>query len=150
LLLGSGGFVFARELLEQKPRDRIERGKHPLARSGDAHEAWHAHLAVVKNEVEVMNWSGIKQVALVVLQNVRDLIDAIALAREVLLEVLEALNVLFHLIPLRVGDEYDPIHAAQHELARGVVDDLARHCVKLKLGLESFDDNRVQWQEIEE
>ena len=43
-----------------------------------------------------------------------------------------------------------PVHAAQNELPRRVVDDLARHGVELEFGDEAFDHHRVERQEIEE
>jgi len=39
--------------------------------------------------------------------------------------VFEGLEILFHFVVLRIGDEHDAIHAAEHDLAGGVVDHLA-------------------------
>src|SRR6185295_14104386 len=51
---------------------------------------------------------------------------------------------------LRIGHEHDPVHAAQHQLAGGVINDLAGNRVKLELGLEPFNCNRLDRQEVEE
>ncbi len=63
---------------------------------------------------------------------------------------LKALDVLLHFFPLRIGHEDDAVDAAQHELAGGVVNDLAGDGVELELGLEPLDDYRVEREEIEE
>ncbi len=69
---------------------------------------------------------------------------------EVLFEVGEALDVFGHLLVLRIGNEDDAIHAAEHELAGGVVNDLAGNGVKLELGLEALDRHGFDRQEVEE
>ena len=69
---------------------------------------------------------------------------------QILLQILEGLHVLLHLLVLRVGDEDDAVHAAQHELARGVVNHLAGHGVELELRLEALDRHRLDGQEVEE
>src|ERR1039458_631300 len=99
-LFGRGRLVFARKLLQQEPRDRVERGEYALTGGSDADEARHTDLAVVENEIEVVHRRGIPEVAFVILDDVGDLVEARALAHKVLFEVLEAFDVLFHLVPL--------------------------------------------------
>ena len=58
------------------------------------------------------------------------------------LQILKALHVLGHLVVLGISDKHDAIDAAQDQLARGVVDDLAWNGVKLKFGFETLDGHR--------
>ncbi len=69
---------------------------------------------------------------------------------EIIFEVGEALDVLRHLVVLRVGDEDDAVHPAQHQLAGGVVNDLAGDGIELELGLEAFDGHGLDGQKVEE
>ena len=67
------------------------------------------------------------------------LVEVDADLRQVLAQVLEALDVRVEHRHLRVGDEHDPVDALEHELARGVVEDLAGDGVELEAGLEAAD-----------
>src|SRR5207244_3286894 len=89
-------------------------------------------------------------IALVVLEHERHLVDLDILDGEIFLKVFETLDVLFHLFPLGIGHEHDSIGAAQDELTRGVVNDLAGNRVELKLRHETFNDDSVKRQKIEE
>ena len=62
---------------------------------------------------EIIDRRDVRQVALVVLQDVGDLVDRDVLFREIVLKIFEALDVLLHFFPLRIGHENDAIHAAQ-------------------------------------
>ena len=75
-----------------------------------------------------------RQVLLVVLDHERQLADVDALLQQVGVQVLQALDVLVELARLAVGHEHDAVGALEHELARGVVVDLAGHGVELEPG----------------
>ena len=55
------------------------------------------------------------------------------------MQVLQALDVLLELARLAVGHEHHAVGALQHELARRLVVDLARHGVELELRREPRD-----------
>ena len=90
------------------------------------------------------------QIALVVLQHVGNFVEVELERLQIVHEILKALDVLRHFFELRIGDEHDAVHAAQHELAGGVVNHLAGHGVELELGLEPPDGHRFNRQKVEE
>ena len=69
------------------------------------------------------------EVPLVVLHDVGELGEFVALLGQVRPEVVEALDVGLHPLDLAVGYEDDTVHALQDELAAGVVEHLPRHGV---------------------
>ena len=123
--------------------------KTPSQRKATAGKEGHLHFAVVEQEFHVLDGRGIGQVALVVLQHVRDVGEVEFERFEIVLEVLEALDVFRHLVVLRIGHKNDAVHAAQNQLPGGVVNDLARNGVKLKFGLETLDGHGFNGQKIE-
>jgi acyl-CoA hydrolase len=90
------------------------------------------------------------QVALVVLDDVRELVERVALLGEVRPQVLDRLEVRFRALDLRVGDEDDAVDPLQDELAARVVEDLPRHRVEVEARLEAADLAERQRQEVEE
>jgi len=78
------------------------------------------------------------EVALVVLDDVGDLVDRDVLLGEVFLEIAKTLDVFLHLFPLRVSHKNDAIHAPQHELAGGVLKHLAPDPIKLEICTEAL------------
>ena len=84
------------------------------------------------------------------MQHIRDVGHIHLQGAQIVFQIGEALDVLLHLLVLRIGHEHDAVHAAQHELTGGVVNDLARNGVKLELGFESLDRHGLDRQEIEE
>ena len=79
------------------------------------------------------------QILLVVLEHDRQLADVHALAQQVVLQVLQALQVVVEAPRLAVGDEDDAVGALQHQLPGGVVVALPRDGVELELGGEAGD-----------
>ena len=51
---------------------------------------------------------------------------------------------------LRIGHEHDAVHAAQNQLAAGVVKDLSRNGVEVNARLEAAHRAQIQRQEVEE
>jgi hypothetical protein len=96
------------------------------------------HAAEIERLVELRRLQDqlARQVLLVVLECDRHRPHVHALAEEVLLQVLQALQVVVEPARLAVGHEHDAIGALQHQLARRVVVALPRHGVELELGLE--------------
>src|ERR1700730_17010774 len=74
----------------------------------------------VEEKFHVLERRDVGEVALVVLDDVRDLVDVVVVLAEVLFHVAEALDVLAQPVPLRVGHEDEPVAPAQDELARHV------------------------------
>ena len=79
------------------------------------------------------------QVALVVLDDVGELVELVTLLGEVLAQVFEAFDVGFHPLHLGVGHEAHAIDALEDQLSAGVVEDLAGHRVEVEAGLEAAD-----------
>src|SRR3954454_3481379 len=91
-----------------------------------------------------------RQVALVELQRVRNRLQLVALLLEVLLQVLQRLDVRFHARLLRVSDKDHAVDAFQDQLARGVVEDLARNGVEMEARFETANRAEVEREEVEE
>jgi hypothetical protein len=104
----------------------------------------------IEQVAQLLERGGIGQIALVVLDDVRDLVQVVALLGEVHAQVLDRLHVGFHALDLAVADEDHPVDTLEDELARGVVEDLARDGVEVEAGLESADLAEAQRQEVEE
>src|SRR5438552_8440688 len=137
-------FAVLAEFVQQNLRDRIKRREHVLTGARDHFETLQPLFPVVQNVFHVIDRRDIREVALVVLEPARDLFDHQVLKGEVVAEIFEALDVLLHFFPLRIGHENNSVHAAQHQLAGGVVNHLTGHGVELKLGHEPFDHERIQ------
>ena len=90
-----------------------------------------------------------RHVALVVLDDDRQVIERVALLGEVAAQVLHRLEVRFHTRELRIGHEHHAVDALQDQLAAGVVEDLARHRVQVEAGLEAADLTERERKEIE-
>src|SRR5439155_18856925 len=144
------GFAVLAVFVQQSLRDRIKRREHVLTGARDHFETLQPLFPVVQNVFHVIDRRDVREVALVVLEHTRDLFDHHVLKGEVVAEIFEALDVLLHFFPLRIGHENNSVHAAQHQLPGGVVNHLTGHGVELKLGHEPFDHERVQREEIEE
>ena len=124
--------------------------KTPSPRDGHRFDVLVLALGIERRRAIVVDRRDVRQVALVELQDQRDFVEVEADLGEVLAQVLEALDVRVEHRLLRVGDEDDAVDALEHELAGGVVEDLAGDGVELQAGLESADDADVDRQEVEE
>ena len=94
--------------------------------------------------------SAFGQVALVVLEDHRDLVGVDLVGLEVLPHVLVALEVGVEHRLLRVAHEADRVRALQHHAAGGVVEDLPGDGVELDAGLHPADRADLDGQEVEE
>src|SRR6185503_16134033 len=117
---------------------------------GDDFEVLHPFLSIVQNVIEVVDWCDVLEIALVVLQDIGDVVERHVLLGQVIFEVFETLDVFFHFFPLRIGYEHDAIDAAQDELTGGIVNDLTRNGVELKLGDKAFNNQSVEREKVEE
>src|SRR3954447_17271917 len=90
------------------------------------------------------------EILLVVLENDRELPDVHALGQQVVLQVLQALEIVVEPTSLAVRHEHDAVRALKHQLARGVVVALTGDGVQLKLGAEAGDRSEVQREKIKE
>src|ERR1022692_3890786 len=136
--------------LQQHTGDHVQRFEHTLAFVGTGGKRRHLYIAVVHKEIHVFERSGVRQVALVILQHVWNLAEVELQRLQIVRQVLERLDILSHFFVLRISHEHDAIHPAQDQLARGVVNHLAGHRVELELGLEAFDGHRLDRQKVKE
>src|SRR5215510_244163 len=130
--------------------DGVEGVEHAIATDGHRLEIRNLPSPAVEHELHVLERRDVGEVALVVLDDVRHLVQVVVVLAEVLLQVAEALHVLPQPVPLRVGHEHEPVHSAQHELARHVVVHLPRHGVELELRGETPHRRGGDRQEVEE
>src|SRR5215213_6060492 len=93
------------ELVEQHAGDHVQSLEHAFALVGAAGKGRHLNLTIVQQEIHVFHWRDIRQIALVVLEHIRNVINVELQALQVILKILEALDVLGHLVVLRVGHE---------------------------------------------
>ncbi len=91
-----------------------------------------------------------RQVLLVVLEHDGQLPDVDTLAEQIVLEILQALEIVVEAPRLTVSDEHDPVRSLQHELPRGVVVALPRNRIELKLRAEAGNVAQLQGGEVEE
>src|SRR5450755_2829661 len=99
---------------------------------------------------EHVDGQNVGQISLVELQNVRNLVEVVAVFFQVRHQVIERFDVRVLALLLRVGDENDAIHAAQDQLAAGVIEDLSGDGIEMDASLEAADVAQVERQEIEE
>ena len=99
--------------------------------------------------LEVLDRHRVGQVALVVLDDDREVGHAAPHLAQVLLQVLHRLAVLLELAGARVRDEHDPVDALQHEAARRLVVDLPGDRVELELRADPGDGAEVDRHVVE-
>ena len=90
-----------------------------------------------------------RQIALVVLDDDRQALEGDLFLVEVLLEVLEAFQVVREHRPLRVDDEDETIRSAEDDLAGLVVEDLSGNGAHLKANRVALDVPELDGQEVE-
>ena len=100
--------------------------------------------------LELVDWEYVRQVALVELQDVRNLLEVVAVFLKVGHEIVHGLEIGVHALFLRVSDEDDAINAAQNELAAGIVKNLSRNGVEVHAGFEAAHGAEIEGKEIEE
>src|SRR5262249_47129931 len=123
------------QIAEDYPRHGLERleDSAPDRRAG----LEVGQLARVEQPAHLGERRGVRQVALVVLDHGRELVEVVALVGEVDAQVVEALDVGLHALDLAVGDEDHAVHALQDQLAARVVEDLTGNGVEVEAGLEA-------------
>src|SRR4029450_9294329 len=134
---------------ERHARDSVERVEDALTLDGRRLEEWDARGPAVKDELQIVHGRQVRQIALVVLKYIRNLVERRLVFAELQFQIAQALHVLAQAVELRVGDEHKAVSATEDQPPRGVVVDLARHRVELEAGLESAHGERRYRQEIE-
>src|SRR5690606_38154636 len=86
----------------------------------------------VQDVIQLRDRHRSRQVLLVELDDDRHVPHVRAMLDQVLVQVPQALDVLFELLRLRVRDEHDAVRTAQHQLPRRVVVDLPGNRVELQ------------------
>src|SRR5258707_4579222 len=74
-------------LIEQHPGDHVERLKNAFAPMGGRAKRGHLHVAIVQQELHVFNGSDVRQIALVILQDIGNLSEVELKHFHVLFEV---------------------------------------------------------------
>ena len=142
-----GGRVFAVEPFDDQSADFLERGEYATAIARASFVGGHAHRVHLR--VHIRHRHGAGQIALVVLQHQRDVFQRQAHFGEVVAQVLQRFKIFRHLVGVGIGDEDDAVDALQHELAGGIVIDLARHRVEHELGVHAGHLAEVHGHEVE-
>src|SRR2546427_13227551 len=89
---GTAGVTLLAKLVQQNLRNGVQGGENILPSTGDDLEALHPFLPVVQDVIEIINRGDIWQVALVVLQDVRDVVERHVLLGQVVLEIFATLD----------------------------------------------------------
>src|SRR5690606_26382503 len=147
-LAGASASAAALELVQHELADGLERFEHAHAGTRVRLEIRHARR--VQERTQLLDGNDVRQVALVVLDDVRNLVERIALLGEVGAEVVEAFLIGFEALDLRVGHEDHAVDTLEDELAARVVEHLTRHRVQVEPGLEAADLTERERQEVEE
>src|SRR4051794_29361337 len=136
--------------LQHQFRDTLQGFEH--ARSVQRIGAETLHPAKVQRVVHLIRAQDeiAGEILLVVLENDRELPDVYALGQQVVLQVLQALEIVVEPASLAVRHEYDAVRPLKHQLSRGVVVALTGDGVQLKLRAEAGDRSEVQREEIKE
>src|SRR5262245_61020522 len=136
------------ELMQQHARNHVERFKHSLALVRGGGERRDLNFTVVQEKFHVFNGRDVWEIAFVVLNDVRNIMQVQLESLEVLFKVGKGFNVLSHLVVLGVSNKNDAVNATENELAGGVVDDLPGHSVELELRFETFDRHGFDGKEV--
>ena len=80
------------EFLQQQTRNHIQRLKNALALVGSGAERRHLHVAVIEQIIHVFNRRGVRQIALVVLDDIGDFPEIEFQRAQIVYEVLKALE----------------------------------------------------------
>src|SRR5450759_2962778 len=109
-------------LVEQHSGDHVQPLENAFTAVRRRGEGGYLHFAIVEQKLHVFSRRDVRKVPLVILQHIRNF-PQIQLERfQFFFEVREGLDVLGHLLVLRIGDEHHAIYSAQNELARRIVD----------------------------
>jgi len=108
------------------------------------------NIAGIQKTVHVDQGSNIREIALVVLDRVGELVEFIALLCKIDPQVIEALNIGLHPLDLAVSDKDDAVNAFQNELSARGIEDLAGHRIEMKTYFEALDISQGKGKEVEE
>src|SRR3954463_7304587 len=96
--------VFVDKFLEQQSRDCVKGFENAFAFCGGGFEGGNAHVAIVQQILHVLDGRDVRQVALVVLEHVREFGQIEFRPAEIFFQILEALDVFLHFVVLRISD----------------------------------------------
>ena len=139
-------------LVGQRAEDQRGRALQRLLHAGcpDGHRLEERQRARVEPLVQDLERQRVGQVALVVLEDHRDLVRVDLVGLQVLPQVLQALQVGVEHGLLAVRHEHHAVGALQHHAAGGVVEHLAGHGVELDARPHAADGAELDGQEVEE
>jgi len=136
------------EFGEDLAGDLFESFEDAVAAKGDGFE--NGFVPAAQFFGQILDREDIRQIPLIELQNVGNLLKVVSVLLKVIHEVVEGLVVGVHALLLRVGDEDDAIDAAQDQLAAGVVEDLSGNGIKMDTGFEAANGAEIERQKVEE
>src|SRR6266542_5686544 len=90
------------------------------------------------------------KITLIVLDHERQPRQVVPVLGHVVVEILHRLEVRFHALELRIGDEHDAVDVLEDELPAGVVVHLPRNGIKVKARIESANRAVIDGEKIEE
>ncbi|EAU66036.1 hypothetical protein STIAU_4815 [Stigmatella aurantiaca DW4/3-1] len=143
-----GDDAFGPQVLDDQPGDGLERVQDALAAGGGGLVL--GHPARVEHRAQLLHGQRLLDVPLVPLHHQGEPVQADALLQQVFLQVLERLAVGVQGLGLRVRDEHHPVGALEHQLAGGVVEDLAGHGVERQADRAVVDALHLHREEVEE
>jgi hypothetical protein len=104
--------IFLFEFVKEQLSDCVEGREDVHAGGGNGFEALHTPLPVVQQVFKIIDWSYTRNVALIELQNERDLFEGQVLLLQVMFKIAKARNILLHFFPLGIGDENHTVNAS--------------------------------------
>src|SRR6266478_3912271 len=114
-----------------------QRFKHPL--SGHRHRFQDRFAFLSQLLGQFRYYHGVRQIALIQLQHIRDSLKFQVVFSQVLLQIFHGLEIRIEPLFLRVGHKNDSVGAFQDQLAAGFVENLPRNGVQMKACFESAD-----------
>src|SRR5690554_3478512 len=90
------------------------------------------------------------QIAFIILNKQRNLIDIVAVLVQILLEIFQGDNIYLLAGTLAIGDEYNAIVALHDKLSAGAMKELTGHRIKMQTGFKTPDGRQTQGQEVKE
>ena len=88
------------------------------------------HAAGIQRRLHFLHRYDIRQVPLVVLNDIGNLVEIISLLREIDAQIFDALDIRLHALDLRVRNKHNAVHAFQDQLPACVVEHLAGNGVE--------------------
>src|SRR5581483_1244001 len=147
-VLGGARSAASLQLHQHLSRDLLQSFKYAVPLKGDRLND--RLVLALKLTGKGLDGEDVGQVALVELQDIRNLAEVVSVFLEIGHEIIQRLGVGVHAFLLRIGDKHDSVHSPQDQFAAGIVKDLAGDGVEMDARLEAAHRTEVQRQKVEE